>query len=185
MNYYYLASSLPMLRSEEKPPVSTGDFLAAAARELSEANYENLLRVSIDPEAANPEGAAREFAKWETLLRNAVLRIRAAKYPELADDLRHEDDFFSEVAPGVQEALGKANLLEREKALDAMRWRKLDDLEAGHPADFDFLAVYKLKLAILEKNAVRTRPAGEKNVDDLANLVLADADRRSGNLTAQ
>jgi hypothetical protein len=59
------------------------------------------------------------------------------------------------------------SILESERYLDQEKWNFLDSLAAGHYFDRDFLIVYGLKLAVLEKWE-RVRTADKKALLDKA-----------------
>ena len=61
--------------------------------------------------------------------------------------------------------------LEREKLIDRIRWRKLEELEAGHEFDFDALCVYRLKLEILGRYRRRSAETGRTNFNAAAGRV--------------
>ena len=181
-SYYYLSASLPILAFGTAPPLSETEFLARCREQLTDADFRVLQACSLLPDDAElPSGsAAARFRSWETCLRNLLAGKRTVPGGEAGSYWRHEDDFFSEIAPGVQEALAVGNVLEREKALDQLRFRALDWLEAGHLFDLDHLCIYKLKLALLAKYQPFDPERGAANLD----AIIAEVARRSGRAEA-
>ena len=59
-----------------------------------------------------------------------------------------------------------ASALEREKIVDAICWRKLDDLEICHEMDLEHIAIYRLQLQMLHKYADRDADSGRDNFED-------------------
>ena len=53
-----------------------------------------------------------------------------------------------------------ADPLERERAIDKLRWQAIEEISAGHELDFDALCAYKLKLDILIRRRHRDREVG-------------------------
>jgi len=60
------------------------------------------------------------------------------------------------------------NPYDRERALDAARWYKLDSVEGRHTFDFDAFCLYLLRLMILEKWAARSEKDAPANLDKAA-----------------
>ena len=155
-DFYYLLSSLPMLRPNQGVPMSTAQFMATCETQLAPEEMLALAAVSSIPAEESDFKANSVPAKWnifETCLRNRIIDTRSAKNSDSAQYMREEKDYFSAIDRGVQEAFGRDNPLEREKRLDATRLEFLDDLDGAHYFDFGALCVYKLKLMLLEKQA--------------------------------
>lgn len=173
--FYYLVSSLPMLFLGETPKLSSDEFLAACTDFLTADEINELKKLSLVP----PEDylmstnlSAIYWYNWETCLRNSLVHLRAkgrSKDPETF--LREEADFFSEIEKGVQEAFSKSSPLETEKALDRLRWGRLDDMEVGHMFDFCKLCVYKLRLMLCEKQSLLNKEKGSDNFDEIVKYI--------------
>ena len=94
----------------------------------------------------------QRWIEFDVALRNELVRIRAAKkHLEPAAYLRAGDSGDSSLAPAVMAATMNASLLDAEKILDEIRWKKLDELATGHYFDLDHLIVYAYKLLILQR----------------------------------
>ncbi|MFA6714814.1 MAG: DUF2764 family protein [Victivallales bacterium] len=174
--YYYLISSLPMLMFNEKASLSIEEFNAACIDKISENDLNILRRLNLvpEPEVIYPAGSAAErWRQWEVCLRNRIAGHRASQGRDVHNYLQEEKGCFCEIDTGVQEAFALKNPLEREKYFDRMRWRALEDFEAGHHFDFDKLCIYKLKLLLLEKWRERQVEQGTKNLD----VMLEQIDR--------
>jgi len=162
--YYYLLSSLPTLREGEPPPFAAAEFLRRCADWLTpEAMAELVALELLPPVGALPSSCPTIAAwhDWETDLRNRLAQLRqpaAERDPAL--DLRPVGPCFPDNERALREALAAATPLERERQLDRLRWRRLDELEIGWSFGFDRLCVYKLKLLLAEGWQRRTAEAG-------------------------
>lgn len=173
--YYYLISSLPMLMFDEKALLSVEEFAEACAGKVVENDLKILNELGLIPEAGRvyPAGSmAERWRQWEICLRNRIAVHRAPQGKDAHAYMQDEHGSFGEIEFGIQEAFALKNPLEREKYFDRMRWRALDDFEAGHHFDFDKLCIYKLKLMLLEKWNERQVEQGVKNLD----AMLAEID---------
>ncbi len=171
-HYFYLGASLPSLKRDEASPLSVEAFLELCSKWVDPARLELLSKLGAVPsaEGAIPKACAstHEFLAWERALRSRLARQRAGKLgrTELpSEDSAASDAYFVEFERLVQEVYAAPNPLERERLLDAARWRKLEDLELGHIFDFDNLCIYKLRLMLREKWSARQVQKGSANLD--------------------
>jgi hypothetical protein len=176
-SHYYLVSSLLPLRWGSRPPLSSADFLAQCEGQLSVGELGALRAVTLTPpEGREPHGAEARWHSWDNYVRNLLTASRAAiLHRDPADMLRPERDVFPGDRREIEELLANDNPLERERALDQIRWRQLEELESGHPFDFDRLTVYRLKLLLLEKWAQFDAKNGERNLAGLVETGLQQA----------
>ncbi|QSH40628.1 DUF2764 family protein [Lentisphaerota bacterium ZTH] len=184
--YYYLVSSLPMLFNEAAPPLTMQEFSEACGEQLSEKDMAILEKITLVPIAEQrfPDNSAAEgWRRWEITLRNRIAVQRAPHGKDISEYVLYEDDIFSEIEVGVQEAFALKNPLERERFFDKMRWQQLDNLEACHDFDLDRLCVYKIKLMILEKWEPRTSDKGKSNLDTALDRI--DSNYSRGTKTEQ
>lgn len=167
-DFYYLMSSLPMLKPNHPVPMSTERFMEVCGSHLTDKQTTELEAVSSVPSDAyafDQDSAPGAWNIFETCLRNRIITARAGKNSEASRYMRSEKDFFSMIDRGVQEAFSRENPLEREKRLDAVRLQFLDDLEGKYRFDFNALCVYKLKLMIFEKENRWDHQHGLSNFD--------------------
>jgi len=177
-SHYYLTSSLLPLRWGSRPPLSSADFLAQCEGQISAAELAGLRAVTLHPpeEGREPRGAEARWHGWDGYVRNLLATARAALlHRDPADLLRPERDVFPGDRREIEEILANDNPLERERALDQLRWRQLEDIESGHPFDSDRLTVYRLKLLLLEKWAQFDARTGERNLAELVETGLQQA----------
>lgn len=180
--YFYLVSSLPMLKQDEEPVISSDEFLEACSHWLPESEMSLLTQLDLVPDAVSPPSpgsAARKWSDWETCLRNLLAKTRAGKLNrDAANSMREENDFFSDIERGAQDAYSASNPLEREKILDKLRWTQLEDLESGHHFDFDKLCIYRIKLLLREKWTARKKEQGEENLNGIIEKIYAGTDNQ-------
>ena len=153
--YYYLMSSLPMLRAEGPLPLTYAEFLGICKSSVSGARYALLegLTLSSDelPLLAEWSGFYRALQRELTRYRNQ----RAQK----ADGA--DETLFKEVSAAV----GGKNPLEAEKALLSLQLRKLDELIGMHYFDERALFGYALKLKLLERKNIFDQKKGKTELD--------------------
>lgn len=153
--YTYLISSLPMLQFGNSPALTLNDFLSRCA-ELIPQNDVVLVKEALSTDAyALNVSAPATLLKWKEFdlaLRNELVKARALrKKVDPARFLRRDTHFDMNITHIAQAALRQASILEAERHLDLERWKALDEISRGHYFDLDFLLVYGLKLAILER----------------------------------
>ncbi|MCF6176940.1 MAG: DUF2764 family protein [Victivallaceae bacterium] len=168
-DFYYLMSSLPMLRLGDSPQINRDQLLASCEDKLSKQDFTILQQLALVPDMESSENsvcsAVTAWYDWETCLRNRLALRRGTSDNSADEYLRHENDFFSEIDTVIQEAVALGNPLECERHLDALRWRRLDDIESGNAFTFNALCIYMVKLLLLEKYLPRENETGYRNMD--------------------
>ncbi|MFH1189156.1 MAG: DUF2764 family protein [Candidatus Omnitrophota bacterium] len=153
--YVYLISSLPSLSFGAKPPFTFAGFLKTCEGLVSKEDMEVVRSAGdlISGPAAAKNGALKVWKSFETMLRNELVAVRAArKKIDPAKYLR--EDGYPESSYAAYMAINagrKPSLIEAEKSLDLDRWHQLDEFAIGHYFDTDILVIYACKLLILEK----------------------------------
>lgn len=153
--YTYFISSLPMLQFGSKPALTLSDFLTRSAEFIPQKDL-NIIKeaLSTDAYALNVSGCAAllKWKEFDLALRNELVKARALrKKVDPAGFLRRDTHFDMNITHIAQAALRNTSILEAERYLDLQRWKALDEISGGHYFDLDFLLVYGLKLAILER----------------------------------
>ena len=169
--YYYILSSLPMLRKEGPPPITSEYFLHSCSEMIPEKTVKRLSGLKLLPEKEADFGRSSSAAKWyqwETDMRARLAKFRAVS---LGREQKLQGDGLSDIDRRIEEILSVPNPAEREKMLDGLRWKALDDLEFGHNFDFDSLCIYKIKLMLLEKWVGRDQRKGLENLDAILNRI--------------
>lgn len=152
-NYYvYLISSLPMLNFGARPPFSFEGFLARCEELIPQKDLKALKAIPSAAPAQLKAAVLKKIQGFDTILRNELVRIRAAH--KKIDPVKYlRPDGFS--GPSIYHIALAAHRnpspLEGERLLDRERWNFLDELSVGHYFDADFLIIYASKLLILER----------------------------------
>src|SRR3989338_1135562 len=152
--YYYLIASLPMLEFGRKMPFPYTRFLSSCREQLDRHDMELIESSSIFPpeDARVASSTLTEWKKFDTTLRNELVKVRAAKYSkDPRRYIRGEGHIDHNITTFVQWAVNQDSPLESELALDRMRWEKIEDLRRGHYFDIDHLITYALHLQILQR----------------------------------
>lgn len=165
MNYYYLAASLPMLKLDEAPGVTSIEFLALCAEHLAVADRDAMDALD-DPTAVSGHRFVAAWRAVDTQLRNAVARARARRLRmDAGPYLREHEGFDPPIEKAVDEAFGAASPIDRERALDRMRWNLLDELAGLDEFAGSALLAYREKLRLAERWAAMDETRGGKTVD--------------------
>lgn len=171
-NYYFLVSSLPMLHLTEELPITSDKFISDCRLHLSHDQVEILENVSPDPDRTPRTPVEKEWISWETYFRNAIAAERASQNGGRADQwLRPETGVFPGIRKQLSDAFSAANPAERELAIDEIRWKQLDDMEARHQFDFGALVIYGLRLQIAERWAVKDVGNAQENLNNLIDAI--------------
>jgi hypothetical protein len=175
-SYYYLISSLPLLRWGNRPPITSDDFLAQCEGQLSETALADLADVALVPRPAGKHLTERQWIAWDGYMRNAIAQARAHHlHLDATGFLREETDAFPNDRKELEDTFSGENPLERERAIDHLRWRFLDGLEGDHLFDFDRLVIFRLKLLLLEKWDRFDSESGPRNLAELVDAGLRQA----------
>jgi hypothetical protein len=170
--FHYLVATLPSLRLGEALPIRSEDFLEVCGRYLEPEQQETLVGAALLPAPQAPHEALQSWYDFETDLRNHLARARAARRKVDAEPfLRPEGDLSADMERAVGEALDQANPEDGERRLDELRWRFLENLTVGHPADMTNLLAYRLQLLLAEKWVDLDADQGLARLEQQANVL--------------
>ncbi len=155
--YYYLISSLPLLKFTETPLMTREYFILEAKKWLSREDYIILSNVNMNNFLHRPEDTPllREWKDSEYLIRVELASYRRAKKQHT--EYRIRKDLSSIIQ-------ASNNPLEIEKKLLGLKWDFLEEQEIEHFFNLDFLIIYYLKLQILERLASFNKEKGRQNL---------------------
>lgn len=168
-NYVYIISSLPALSLDWKGTEGfSADAIVQEIRErLSEkdrARVDFMLR-GFDADSLTPAFYAEALAEKSGFLRgyfryDLQVRNRKAKFlnaafgrPEDQDVIVPEGhvDLTPEARKEVDDVLGTPDILARERGLDDLMWKKIDELTLFHYFDLDVIFSFLAKLHIIDR----------------------------------
>lgn len=165
MKHYYLVSSLPELTLGEPPPFSSDALRDRFQSLLNKRELRELELFLAGRETEAESEFARRWRAADTQLRNAAARSRAVKCGvEPHGFLKTHVGFDVFVEKAVADAFAKTNPLERELALDRLRWRLLDDFTREDPFAFSVLTAFVIRLRIVERWAGLKEELGRRAV---------------------
>lgn len=169
MRYYYFAATLPWLTLDGKPPISFDAFVEQGASFLSSRDF-SALRALCDPLlASDGHPFVRTWRAVETHLRNAIARVRASRRRRDATPYLREavEAFDTSLEQAVTEAFSLADPMVRERALDRLRWSKLDELAGYDPFSGVAVLAYGMKLRLVERWAALKEAEAAERVETL------------------
>ena len=158
--YYYFCAQLPALRPGDAPPMTLERF--DSLLELlpePDAAYIRTCGFPVSREAAFPAGSAgARFRAFEYALRGEIAGRRGAG----RDALPPETGTIGGIAEAVNAAASAEDPLERERRIDAIRWRLLDDIAAAEPFGREAAACYRMQLALAIRSDRRREAVGRE-----------------------
>lgn len=161
-SYYYLTASLPMLRFEMTPPMTSAQFLDACRQSLGTNDMEMVeALVSGDIETVGANN------NWLTQWRDFLGQVRGTLHGQRIANIEggHEGnknpivkDYH--IVETIRSAMQAEHPLEAELVLMRLYWRKAEELSQSHVFDVDTLFTYAIQLGILERKALFTPMEG-------------------------
>lgn len=161
-----------MLKKGALPPLTSEAFLKACSEMLPAKAVSMLSEIDLVPAAPEDKKTFGRFSsvhkwyEWETGTRNRLAKFRAV---HLNRENRNSETNHADIDKYLEEIMSIANPVDREKMLDSLRWKFLDELEFGHNFDFYVLCIYRIKLMLLEKWIGKEQQKGYENLDAIIN----------------
>lgn len=165
--YYYFAAQLPFLKFGEHSFINRDYFLNEAEKWLSEKDYAVLFGVDINhfsPDKSAPAILAA-YKTHEVDLRRQLAALRGAQGANGEYKISHD----------LQEALSGKNPLEAEREMLWLRWKFIEEIEADHYFDLEFLILYFLKIQIMQRLFSFDKEKGSKSFERLSAVDLKQA----------
>lgn len=165
--YYYTVASLPAVRFEETPFLTTDEFLEICRIETTPEDQRiiEMARILPDSEGASdgrsdgggtPPPESEVLRQWDLMVRDFrhhAGQIRAQNLGRDADRIPRSEGIDSTMAERTRAVLNEDNPLRMEYALMRWLWQLADNLETGHHFDREKLVVYHLKLQLAARRA--------------------------------
>ena len=170
--YYYFASTLPLLVMGRETPISYEDFMTAAERQLSKRDYQSLRSLSFQSAEQPSTRIAREWKEYRDRIESLIVSERASLlgfegYGEgEAADKALRDRIHSIVT--------ELDPLEAEKAVLSLYFDFLSSREGGSPFSTEALMIYALKLQLMERAAAFSEEKGQAEFDRLYKAIETD-----------
>lgn len=170
-SYYYLMSSLPMLKADGEMPFHYDEFLEKCRSSLKESRYQLLKDLTL----SSSEGPLlSEWSKFYGVLENELNYQRRLR---LGQTCSAPSDRDADAVRIVTTVMNENNPLEAENMLLALEFEKLDALVNMHYFDDAALVGYALKLKLLERKTAFDNRRGKAEfnriVDYLQQQILS------------
>lgn len=164
MSEYYLIAGLPMIRDDLPPPMQPAEFLALCREKLSAAGARKVQALLEDRPDSHPFTVA--WREADTRVRNAIVRVRASRSQvEAAPWLRPQKGVDLRAQEEVEAAFRKPDPLRRQQALDALRFRLIDEILGPDQFSLRVLLAYGLKLRLAVKRGRFDPDKGRQKVE--------------------
>lgn len=164
-SYYYLVSSLPDLKSDEKMPVSYQEFLSMCESNVNERTYQLLEGLTL----SSTEGPlVKEWSVFYGSLKSELNYQRSTNLGKPYPASYEKDALASQAASA---ALSAKNPLEAEQIMLDYEFEQLDSLVGLHSFDDYVLFGYAIKLKLLERQSCFEHDKGEAEFRRLMHVV--------------
>lgn len=155
-SYYYLISSLPMLKSDGSIPINFESFLEQCKPNVSAATYESLCRPT-DPSNQHP--MLKEWGKFYNSLMDEMNYQRSVKLGKAYSAPTNRD---SELVNTISAALSAKTPLAAEQMLLDLEFKRIDSMIGLHNFDEYFLFGYAIKLKLLQRLTIFNHDDGSQ-----------------------
>lgn len=158
-SYYYLMSSLPMLKSDGSMPFEYSKFVDMCKGAVSEHTLSILKDLTVESDTGP---LIKQWAEFYGVYKSELnyqrnLRLGRQTQPPM---VREES-----IIRAVAEAMNNENPLEAENFLLSIQFEKLDGLIGVHSFDDWSLMGYAMKLKLLERKTVFDYASGKAEFD--------------------
>lgn len=160
-SYYYLISSLPMLKTQGEPPMDYAAFLAMCKTAVSGGVYQTLETLTVESDKGP---LLSEWAAFYKALSRELTYQRSVK---LGCPCPIPADRDAASVQTVAAAVNAENPLEGERLLLELEFRRLDDMIGLHNFDDHALYGYAMKLRLLERQQGFRYETGKRAFDGL------------------
>jgi hypothetical protein len=166
MSFYYLVAGLPAITLDAPPTIGMDEFLARCAEYLSPAESARVHDAMRKADSAEPFMAA--WRDRDCQIRNTVARHRARRLGrDEGSQLRPQHGYDLFTMRGAEEALAKPHPLEREMALDRLRWSVLEELAGTNMFALPHVIAYGMKLKLALRWSSLSDERGRQRVDEI------------------
>lgn len=163
--YYYLISSLPMLKTEGDAPLDYAAFLSMCKTGTGRSVYEKLETLTVDSD----KGPL--LSEWAVFHRALKAELNCQRSIKLGRTAALPDSSDAEIVQTVQAAVNAENPLAGEQLLLELEFRRLDSMIGLHNFDDHALYGYAMKLLLLERRRIfryeNGKPAFDRLMDNI------------------
>jgi len=169
MSLVYLISSLPAIDFDSAPPLSYEDFLQRCNDWLSVSNCDAAKALLYGISSEHPFVIA--WLDKETILRNALVQSRArAAGIDATLHTRYAHGCDKKIESDVEDAIQHKNPLQKERAIDKIRWETVEELQGPDPLSIKAIFAYAVKLAIVTRWSKRNIESGKAVFGELTQV---------------
>lgn len=154
-SYYYLISSLPLLKVDGEMPFSYDAFLEQCRGKVNSARYQMLEELSV----SSAEGPM--VSEWAKFYERFNAELTYQRKQRLGKPCQVPAERDESITHAVTAAVSEKNPLEAEHMLLSIQFAKLDELVSMHYFDECALVGYALKLKLLERKTVFRQQEGK------------------------
>ena len=150
MAYYYLIAQLPNLVYEQKPLMSSQDFLDLAKSMVTNSDFALLNGLSL--ELRDKATGCKFIDDWQEWERDLMLNLAKQRAIKLKRDLpATEPVYHMDIGAVTTKAMDEHSPLEGEILLDKARWHAIEDLAGNDYFHRNSVFAYYLKLLLIER----------------------------------
>ena len=164
-SYYYLISSLPMLRTQGEPPIDYASFLSMCKSAVSSGVYKTLEDLTV----RSCRGPL--LSEWAEFYRSLSRELTYQRNFKLGRSCSIPSDRDVGIVQTVTAAVNAENPLEGERLLLDLEFRRLDDMIGLHNFDERALYGYAMKLQLLERQRGFRYDRGKQAFDGLMDSI--------------
>lgn len=174
-SYYYFATTLPLLRLQQKMPIRVDVFKEQAEKHLNSKDWRTL--ESGLNGTPSKHAMLKSYRNYASHLNKALARKRQVRLGFALDEDLQKQTFPREIEIATDELLELSDPLEAEMKLIALLWKRIDQLVGLKVFEFDALLGYGLKLLLLERVNVFAQEAGQAAFENLLGTLRSEIDR--------
>ena len=160
-SYYYLMSSLPMLRADGEMPLTYQEFLSLCRGSVSAQRCEMLSSLTVD------SGEGPLVSDWAAFYGKLKAELTYQRNMRLGRSVSAPEERDDAAVRAVSAAMSEKDPLSAEKLLLAMEFEQLDALVSLHYFDEAALVGYALKLKLLERKTIFRFPEGKAELEGI------------------
>lgn len=171
--YYYFASTLPMLTMGKELPITYAEFMEKAREQLSRKDYRDLEK-AVFSSSSDSAGSSivREWQEYSEKISRMMNAVRAEKLG--FDGYQMASGGEKMLEDKVRSIVEDMDPLQGERAVLGMYFDFLSTREGGSPFSSRALMIYALKLQLMERSSSFSPEKGLEEFDRLYKDIETD-----------